>query len=81
MKEKLQSLARRNGQLAKVKAGRLVVILRVYQTDLRGGQWMLGEAAHLAKSVAYHLRQADLIGRFIAKTERKDRQAKSIDIE
>ena len=76
MKEKLQSLARRNGQLAKVKAGRLAIILKMYHANQRGGHWLRSEAAHLAKSVSYHLRQADLIGRFIAKSEGKNRQAK-----
>lgn len=79
MKDELRKIARRNGNLARVKAGRLAVIMRLYHANPRGGQWLRAEAAHLAKSVSYHLRQAALIGQLIAGFEKKDRQGKELD--
>lgn len=79
MKDELRIIARRNGQLARVKAGRLAVILKLYHANPKGGQWLRAEAAHLAKSVTYHLRQAALIGQLIGSFERKDSQAKGLD--
>lgn len=79
MKDELRKIARRNGNLARVKAGRLAVILRMYHANPKGGQWLRAEAAHLAKSVSYHLRQATLIGQLIAGFEKKTRQVKELD--
>ncbi len=79
MKAKLQRLARMNGQLAKIKAGRLAVMLRLCRSNPKAGKWLQGEAMRMAKSVAFHLRQADLIGRYISQQECKPRQVKHID--
>lgn len=79
MKDELRRIARRNGQLARVKAGRLAVILKLYHANPKGGQWLRAEAAHLAKSVTYHLRQAALIGQLISSFERKDSQGNTLD--
>ena len=35
MKKDLQNLARKNGQSAKVKAGRVAIMLKLYQDDPR----------------------------------------------
>lgn len=78
MKDELRKIARRNGNLARVKAGRLAVIMRLYHSNPRGGQWLRAEAAHLAKSVSYHLRQAALIGQLIAGFEKKPDKAKNL---
>ena len=62
MKKDLQTLARKNGQSAKVKAGRVAIILKLYQNNPRACAWLRFEAARLAKSVSYHLRQASILG-------------------
>lgn len=80
MKDELRKIARRNGNLARVKAGRLAVVMRVYHANPKGGQWLRAEAAHLAKSVSYHLRQAALVGKLIATFETNDRQAEMLDV-
>mgnify|MGYP003383320710 CR=1 FL=1 len=74
MKSDLKAMARRNGQQAKIKAGRVAVMLRLAETNRTPGQgWLRQEAAHLAKSVSYHLRQASLIGQLIDSIERGER--------
>lgn len=79
MKSKFQILARKNGHLAKMKAGRVAVMLKLYQADPTGRHWLRNEAVYLSKSVAYHLRQAALIGSVIAQIEKTERQVKKID--
>ena len=49
MKKDLQNLARKNGQSAKVKAGRVAIMLKLYQDDPRARIWLRFEAARLAK--------------------------------
>ena len=78
MKDELRKIARKNGNLARVKAGRLAVILRMYHANPKGGQWLRAEAAHLAKSVSFHLRQATVIGQLIASFEEKPDKSNSL---
>ncbi len=73
MKTEFKRLARLNGQQAKLKARRMVTALKLHQ--VKGGQWLKTEAAHLARRVDFHLRQAHLIGRYIEQIEEQERQA------
>ena len=75
MKKDLQNLARKNGLSAKVKAGRVAIMLKLYQDDPRARIWLRFEAARLAKSVSYHLRQASILGGVINQMEHGDRPA------
>lgn len=76
MKCELQRLARMNGQQAKLKARRMVLVLKLYQT--RGGNWLKTEGARLARKVDFHLRQAHLIGRYIEHIEKQEGQARKV---
>lgn len=73
MKSEWKRRARVNGQKAKVKARRLVLVMKLYQT--KGGNWLRLEAANLARAVDYHLRQAHLLGRYVERLEDHERQA------
>ena len=50
-------------------------ILKLYQDDPRARAWLRFEAARLAKSVSYHLRQASILGGVINQMEHGDRPA------
>lgn len=78
MKRELQKIARLNGQLARVKARRVAVILKMQRDDPGAARWLRQEAALLAKRVAYLLRQADLIGGMIERQERSDYQGAKV---
>lgn len=79
MKEDLQLLARSSGRTARIKAGRLAALMKLYPTHPRGSRWMRDEASRLARSVAFHLRRAELLGRVITQIEYKSRQALMLD--
>jgi hypothetical protein len=70
-KVRLRNLARLNGRAAKQKAARLALILKV-QASIQSPE-LSNEAAHLARTVSYHLRQAAIIGRHISKIEKRER--------
>lgn len=73
MQSEWKHRARVNGQKAKIKARRLVLVMKLYQA--KGGNWLRLEAANLARAVDYHLRQAHLLGRYVERLERSERQA------
>lgn len=79
MKSELQSFARTSGKRARVKARRLAVMLRLYQSDPVRNFGLRSESANLAKSVAYYLRQAELVGRIIISLEEGQRQSIKVD--
>lgn len=69
MKNGYVELARKNGRLARVKAGRVAVMLRLYQENPANRQWLRERATLLSKHVAYHLRQASILGNYIKTIE------------
>jgi plasmid stabilization system protein ParE len=75
MKTQFQSFARQSGKRARTKARRLAAMLRVYQRDPVGNYSLRSESVHLARSVSYYLRQAELVGRIILNIEGDTRPA------
>lgn len=73
VKIRLQSLARMNGTMAKLKANRLANILKCPELHKPESTDRRTEATNLAKIVSYHLRQAAIIGRHIDHIERTNR--------
>ncbi|PRC94521.1 hypothetical protein [Solimicrobium silvestre] len=73
MKIKLQQLARQNGQHAAIKAKRVAIILTLPVRDAVSQRWLKMEALRVAKTVEYHLRQANLIGQLIERMDEKIR--------
>jgi len=74
MKHLYVELARKNGQLARLKAKRVAVMLRLYGKDPTQRQWLRIKAMILSKSVNYHLRQASILSSHIKLLESKENQ-------
>ncbi len=69
LKQKYADMARKNGRLARVKSGRVAVLLKFYKQRPRD-KWLRRKALLLSKAVAFHLRQASILGKHIDKLER-----------
>lgn len=77
MKSEFQQLARRNGAQARIKAARVLVILRLQTTKPVNSKWLQMEATRLARAVAFHLRQAAVIDSMITRIESRDPASKN----
>lgn len=71
MKHLYVEMARRNGQLARLKAARVAVMLRIYRENPTDRRWLHVQAMVLSKRVSYHLRQAWILGQHIKRLERE----------
>lgn len=69
MKHLYVEMARKNGQLARLKAARVAVMLRMYNEKPSERQWLRVQAIVLSKRVSYHLRQAWILSQHIKRLE------------
>lgn len=70
-KDKYIELARKNGQLARVKSGRVSILMKFYSENPSNRKWVRDKAVFLCRSVAFHLRLAYTISKRIDELERK----------
>lgn len=76
MKDELKRIARDNGEQARKKASRVVVMLKVYGTDPERNWIFRIEAEQLARRVVYHMRQAVILGALIERLDAQARRAR-----
>lgn len=79
MKSKLMFFARLSRKRARAKARRLGILLKQYRSDPVHYFRVHSEAAGLARSVSYYLRQAEIAGRIILTKEGERRQVFLVD--
>ena len=62
MKEDLQLLARSSGRTARIKAGRLAALMKLYNTHPRGSRWMRDDVLERVQTVRERLRLLPCLG-------------------
>jgi hypothetical protein len=81
MKSKLMFFARLSRKRARTQARRLNVLMKQYRSDPVRNFRTHSEAAGLARSASYYLRQAEIAGRIILTVDGKRRQLFLVDID
>lgn len=79
MKSKLMYFARLSRKRARTQARRLGILMKQYRSDPVRNYRTHSEAAGLARSVSYYLRQAETAGRIILTVEGERRQVFLVD--
>lgn len=81
MKSKLMFFARLSRKRARTQARRLNLLMKHYRSDPVRNFQTHSEAAGLARSVSYYLRQAEVAGRIILTEDGDRRQVFLVDID